>query len=148
MEEREKPRGLLMENAKVGCKVLSPPISTQGLWKEGTEPLRGVQDGAPIWEVNINFFANIFCSSKNIKPSATFEFATFQELFYFFMKEHLWTCVCQCVFEALAPHSLKNKPLLTQRTWRQVMKTEMDGTNRNCWKESQMPEICIRLWFF
>lgn len=97
MEEREKPRGFLLQNAKPGCNVLSPPISTQGLWKKGTEPLRGAQDGASIWEVNIHFFANIFCSSKNIKPSATFEFATFQELFYFLWR-NIYERVCASVY--------------------------------------------------
>lgn len=76
---KERPRGLLLQNAMPACDVPSAPISTQGLWKEGTEPINEVQDGASIREVNIYDFANIiFCGSKNIKPSATFEFATFE----------------------------------------------------------------------
>lgn len=151
MEERKNPRGSLLQNAKPACDVSSALISTQELWKESNDPLRWVQDGTPIWEVNIHFFANIiFCGSENSKPSATFEFATFLVLFYFFMKEHLWTCVCQCVFEDLAQHglSLKNELLQTQGSWRQVMKTEMSGMNRNCCTEPQISKICIRLLFF
>lgn len=97
MEEKEGPRGLFLQNAKPGCDVPSATISTQGLWKESAEPLREVQVGALIWEVNIYFFADIiFCSSKHIKPSPAFEFVTFQVLFYF-----SWSNICEQVFASV-----------------------------------------------